>query len=90
MLLKDDKKRMATIIVGKLSGKPESMEEKPKNEMGDEMDSEMGLDAAAEELLSAMHSKDPKMLKHALRSFMEMIMNEMPEESSSHDYPSEK
>lgn len=69
----DDKKRRATIIVGALTGKPE---EKAHNENGDEMDHDMGYNSASEEILNAVHSKDHKALKHALKSFFDMCMDE--------------
>lgn len=67
MLLKDDKKRLTTIIAG-----AQGMSNAPTNEMGDEVDSEMGLQSAAEEIVQAIESKNASALKAALKSFIEM------------------
>ena len=82
MLMKDDKRKAVTMIMGKLKGethpdnlKPkesEYMDKAPTNEMGDEMDASIGLDSAAEEMMSAMESKDAKAFSAALKSFLQM------------------
>lgn len=66
MLLKDDKKKMVTIIAGKLGEKPVETE----NDV--EQDKSIGLESAAEEIISAVHSKSPKAVVEAMKSFMEM------------------
>lgn len=68
MLLKDDKKRAVTIISGKLG----PAAEKPMNEMGDEVETDAGLNAASEEIISAIEQKNVSALKAALKSFIEM------------------
>jgi hypothetical protein len=74
MLLKDDKKSMASLIISKM-GKPgektEQVEEPAK-------DSSVGLESAAEDMLSAFESKDAAGLVSALKAFLEMC--EEPEE----------
>lgn len=75
MFMSDDKKKQATLIVSKLSG---NVEPKPMVD-GAEQDASMGLDAAAEEILQAIESRDKSALKSALKSFMEMCEYEEPE-----------
>lgn len=79
-----DKKKMATVILSKMKSGKEEMGPIPTNEVGDEMDSSAGLDAAAEEVLQAIQAQDPKSLKSALKSMIEMCMDEYEasEESS--------
>lgn len=69
--LLNDEKKVAALIVGS----PEKKEEGPK-----EM---VGLDAAAEDILSAIKSGDAKTLVGALKSFYEMC--EMEEESKEEE-----
>lgn len=66
----DDKKKLATIIVGKIGDR--DMQEGPKNEMGDELDADMGLKVASEEMIQAIDKKDPEMLMSALKDFISM------------------
>lgn len=82
MMMSDNKKKMATMIIAKMgpNGKEES-QEAPKNENGDEMDSDHGYSAASEEIIQAVESKDPKALKHALKSFIEMCLAEKSDDS---------
>lgn len=90
MIMQDDKKKMATIIISRKKPEgPEEMRTAPENENGDEMDSDMGLSSAAEEIMSAMHSKDPAALKAALRSFIEMHLDEESEKSSESSHNSD-
>lgn len=65
MLMKDDKKRTATMIVSA----PET--EQPEMESDD-----MAHEVAAEEIMAAIEQKDTKALAEALKSFHEMCMNE--------------
>lgn len=84
MLMKDNKKNAATIIMAKMSKGPSMV---PKSEPeGAESDSSDELDFAAEEVLSAMERKDSRALKEAMKSFVQMCMDqyesEEPEEAS--------
>lgn len=78
MFMSDDKKKRATLIISRLSGKPgsEEVSEAPKNENGDEVDSEIGHMSAAEDILDAIASKDAKALKNALKAFLDMCESE--------------
>lgn len=68
MMADDKKKRSISIIMGKLGGpKPAEV-----NEAGDEVDSSMPKEAAAEELLAAIESKSPAGIVEALESLMEL------------------
>jgi hypothetical protein len=75
MIMNDDKKNRATIIVRKISGNMEPVQNAERaeiNEMGDEVDNSIGLMSAAEDMMSAVQSKDAKALKNALKSFIDM------------------
>ena len=63
-MMGSEKKGIASLIMGKDESGPE--------EIGVEKDSEMGLSAAADDILSAIEMKDSKGLKSALKSFLEM------------------
>lgn len=76
MLMKDPKKNLATLIVGKM--RPD--ETKPTTD-GAEYDPSVGYKSAAEEILKAIEDKSPEALVEALKSFHEMCMNEPEEES---------
>ena len=82
-LMKDEGRRkgIAVIISKRLGG--ESEEQKPMNEMGDEMDSDMGMKAAMEEFKGAMEAGSTRGMMEAMKSFMEMVTEEakMKEES---------
>jgi hypothetical protein len=84
MLLKDDKKKMASLIIGKLGKPEEKMEETPTKD-GVETDSSLGLQTCAEEIISAVEQKDPAMLIDALKSALEMLREDVqpsqPEET---------
>lgn len=72
MLMGDNKKKMATIIVSKL-GKKEESEAPAPQKGGVEQDDSVGMEACAEELLSAIESKSPKGIAAALKSAWEMM-----------------
>jgi hypothetical protein len=81
MLLKDDKKKMVTTIIGKL-GKS-TMEETPM-ENGAEQDDSIGMDSCAEEIIKAIEEKNPKALVEAMKSMMEMMDAEPEQEKTEY------
>lgn len=77
MILPGDNKKAASLIMRRMKGSDSyNVEKAPTNEMGDEVDYGMGLESAAEEMIIAMERKDPKGFKTALKSFIEMCMDE--------------
>lgn len=82
MFMKDKNKSLSLIIAKMKKPEGEEMSEAPKSEDGGEVDNSIGIDSAAEEIMSAIEGKDPKGLVAALKSFMEMSAEEepMPEE----------
>jgi len=76
MLMKDNKKGMAAIIMGKLNGKSEAP--KMSEDMAPEDDS-VALKTAAEEFINAVHSKSPMSVVESLKSLMELCESEGPE-----------
>jgi len=74
MLMKDDKKKMASIIVGKMDKPDEEME--PKE--GAIPDDSVALESAAEELLQAVESKSPKAVVEAMKSLMDLMDQDEP------------
>ena len=76
MLMKDPKKSVS-VILAKMK-KPE-MKEAPKSENGAELDQNMPMESAAEELLAAIESKSAAGVVEAIRSLVELVQNEMPE-----------
>lgn len=58
------------IIVGAMKKKADGKGDNENDDMGD------GLDAAAEEAMSAVKSDDPKAFAEALKSFVQMCMDE--------------
>lgn len=71
MMMAGNKKKPVTLIMD-MMGKSE----KAPAQDGAELDSEPGLDAAAEEMLAAIEAKDPAALKAAVRSMVQMCMDE--------------
>lgn len=76
--MNDKKKNVALIVKGMTNP---DMKEAPQSEEGGEIDNSIAIDTAAEEIMSAMESKDPKSLVSALKSFMELCKEEEPEYS---------
>ena len=87
MLLKDDKKKMVTTIIGKL-GRPE-MEKAPEKD-GVEQDDSIGLESCADEIIQAVEEKSPKKLVEAMRSMMEMLDEDNDEQENQEEEPQEK
>ena len=81
--MQDKKKSMASILVAKLK-KPGEITEAPMKD-GAEQDNEIALRSAADEILSAIESKDADMLVGALKSFQEMCSENEPEESEEYE-----
>lgn len=75
MMMSDNKKKASTLILKKLSDGAEEMSEAPMQD-GAEVDASAGYDSAAEEMLAAIESKDPAALKEAIRSMVQMCMDE--------------
>jgi hypothetical protein len=81
MMMSDDKKKQATVIIAKMKeGKKPSMEQAPTNEAGDMEDNSIAVDSAVEELIAAIHSKDAPAVKEALMSFMDLCESPESEE----------
>ena len=73
MLMMGGKKKLASTIVGKLKGSPDFVQkcgEKSKevDMSAPEVDSDPGMMSAAEDLISAIESKDAKKVMSALKS----------------------
>jgi hypothetical protein len=81
MLMKDDKKKAVTLIVSRSLGND------PKEKMMEEHDYEGDKKMIAEEIMSAMESKDSEKLASSLSAFIQICedskdyQKEMPEES---------
>jgi hypothetical protein len=82
----DNKKKAAGLIIASMDG---SMKKAPKNEMGDMVDASAGHQAAAEEIIAAVESKDAKALMSAMKSFVSMCMDEYEAEEESSESESE-
>lgn len=81
MFMSDDRKKRATLIV---DGMRNSLKEMPKDVNGDEIDAKDALEAAAQDIMSALESKNPAALVEALKSFMEVC--EVAEGESEETY----
>lgn len=79
LMANKDKKGTAALIIKKM-GKAETAEPVETNEMGDEVDSSMAEDSAAEEVMAAIEAKDAKAFKEAMKSFMEICCSDSDEE----------
>ena len=77
MILPGDRKKVASLIMKRMKGSESySIEKAPTNELGDETDYGMGYEAAADEIIVAIGKKDVHALKTALKSFIQMCMDE--------------
>jgi hypothetical protein len=77
MLMNSNKDKMAATIIAGMGKKEDS--EAPQQE-GAEQDDSVGMESAAEELLSAIESKSPKAVVAALKACMDMYEQSEHEE----------
>lgn len=84
MIMLGDKKKMASGIVSKIS---DSINAEPvkTDDSGVEQDDTIAMTSAAEELMSAISSKDAKAVAAAFKTMMEMCEMEGPDEEASED-----
>lgn len=75
MMMRDNKKNVASLIVAKMAS-PKSDEKLVSSEKDGAEQEYSAHSMAAEEILSAMKASDAKQLSEALKSFVEMCMNE--------------
>lgn len=77
-----DKKNMATVIVSKMK-KPDEYKKAPEQD-GAMIESD-DYSIAADEIVDALEKKDKVALKEALKSFVQMCMDESPEQEPSEE-----
>lgn len=84
MMMLPQKKKIATLIVASLKGKPkeEGPSVEPVSNEEPAEDYSLGLESAVEALFSAFEQKDVKAGVSALRDFMEMCDHSSEEEES--------
>lgn len=71
MIMTDDKKKLATLIIGSATKKSDEPVEAPTVENAEQDDS-IAKETAASELLSAIEAKDPKALADAITALIEL------------------
>lgn len=69
MMNNGGKRKLSTIIIGKMNDKPSDMSEKP---VGTKSDSSIGLEVAASKLLKGFESKDSSIIASALKEAFAM------------------
>jgi hypothetical protein len=90
MMMADDKKKHATIIIARMQkGKAPQESSDAKEEPMQGPEDMMGLETAAEDIMSALHAKDPKALVSSLKHFMEMCDYSSSEQEPSSEDASE-
>ena len=80
LMNKDAKKNIAALIIRRREdsdGQPKETHQSPP----EELDNQMGLMSASEEILRAVDSRDPKMLLSSIKSLIQMVNNESEPES---------
>lgn len=93
-----DKNKAVGVIIASMKKKPdgsssEETSQSPESD-GAQQDSSIGEESAADEIINAVHSKSPKALIEALKSFYEICSqneedSESPETESSESEPKE-
>lgn len=82
-MLLNNPKKVATMIVGKLSPKIEGPKGPEDMEEASTSDYESGYEAAAQQMLDAIAAKDVKKFVQTMKDFHEMYDAEMEEEEES-------
>jgi hypothetical protein len=90
MMMADKGKKGIAIILSKMKGGEEEMKKAPMSEEGAESDHEMGLTSAAEEILRAVKSDNPKALVEAMKAFYDMCGSEEEDMERSNPEMEEK
>jgi hypothetical protein len=71
MLMQPDKKKMASLIIASAGPKKDEIQEAPTKD-GAEQDNSIAEQSAAEDVMAAIESKDPKALVSAFKALMEI------------------
>lgn len=79
MLMKDDKKKAAMVIISKMRPSGEEKMQPKMEKDGAEQEYDQ-YEAASEEIIQAVESKDSRLLKEALKSFIDMCLSEPRDE----------
>lgn len=77
MLMRDDKKKAATLIIAKMK-KGDKMGKAPEMDGAEQSDADE-LSMIADEIMQAIEKKDISALRDGLKSMVECCMNEEPE-----------
>lgn len=80
-MIMPDKKKAVSVLIARMKQPKEEQVSKAPEKDGVEQDSSIGLESAADEIMSAVESKNAKALVEALKSFMEMCDSEQGESS---------
>jgi len=84
MFMRDSKKKMSSVLKEKFFGDKKQSEAMPKDPSTDlKSDNSAGYRAAAEELLSAVNSKDHDRISSSIKSFYQMCQSDSDQEVSS-------
>jgi hypothetical protein len=101
MILAPQKKKLASLIISKMSDKPDFVQklgEKSKEpkmeyeseEMGVESDSSYACESCASDMIDAIKENSPKKFSAALKDFLALVEDDMGEqEEEMEDYESE-
>lgn len=74
MLMKDNKRSVATLIVSKMKNRPEPLQEAPQS-AGAEIANADDLYMVSEEVMKALETRDIRGFKEAMEAMVEICMN---------------
>ena len=74
MLMKDNKKNIATAIVSKMKNRPQPLQDAPQSAGAEVADAD-DLYIAAEEVMKALETRDIRGFKEAMEAMVEMCMH---------------